>query len=120
VNDRRASRRVTTSEEHGIVSARVRAGAEVAVLDLSTDSILVEGRQRFVPNTTLDLQLSTANQQVTIRGRVVRSMVSRLGASAVWYRGAIKFDRHLPWIAELSADLSPALSSEAALPGAER
>jgi hypothetical protein len=114
MNDRRASRRVTTTDEHGIVSARVRAGADVAVIDASAEGVLVEGRQRLVPNTALDLQLSTDSLQVTLRGRVIRSMVSRLGASVVWYRGAIRFDRHLPWMMPAGDS-----SQESALPGAE-
>jgi hypothetical protein len=32
-----------------------------------------------------------------VRGRVLRCAVCRLGASSVCYRGAIVFDRHLPW-----------------------
>ncbi len=112
MNERRTSRRTTGAGEHRIVAARVRAGAEVAVIDASADSVLVEGRQRFLPNTTLDLQLSTAEEQVMLRGRVIRSMVCRLGASVVWYRGAIRFDRHLPWVV---CDAP----GEASLPGAE-
>jgi hypothetical protein len=115
MNDRRGNRRVTTTDEHGIVSARVRAGVDVAVIDASADSVLVEGRQRFVPNTTLDLQLSTNTEQVTMKGRVTRSQVSRLGASVVWYRGAIRFDRHLPWMMTTAGDSW----RESALPGAE-
>lgn len=112
MNDRRTSRRTTDAEQHRIVAARVRAGAEVAVIDASAEGVLVEGRQRFMPNTALDLQLTTNSEQVTLRGRVIRSMVCRLGASVVWYRGAIKFDRHLPWAVGES-------TFEPSLPGAE-
>lgn len=110
--DRRGDPRFSNTDRHGIVGARIRAGADVCVLDVSAGGALVETTQRLRPNGSIDLQLSTADSQVAARGRVTRCQVSRLSASVVWYRGAIAFDRALPWIA------SPA-GAQYALPGAE-
>ena len=110
--ERRAEPRFSSADDHGIVAARVRAGAEVSVVDASVNGVLVETVQRLRPNGSVDLQLSTADEQVVARGRVTRCLVSRLTPGVVWYRGAIAFDRGLPWLATGGR-------SECALPGAE-
>ena len=110
--ERRGEARFSRTDDHGIVAARIRAGADVAVVDASAIGALVETVQRLRPNATVDLQLSTADAQVVARGRVVRCLVSRLSPTVVWYRGAIAFDRGLPWMATTA-------NADAALPGAE-
>jgi hypothetical protein len=110
--DRRGEPRFSSIDDHAIVAARIRAGADLCVIDASAGGALVETTQRLRPNGSVDLQLSTADTQVVARGRVTRCQVSRLSATIVWYRGAIAFDRALPWIA------SPG-RTDAALPGAE-
>jgi hypothetical protein len=35
-----------------------------------------------------------------MRGRVLRCGVVRLTPSSVWYRGAIRFDKYLPWLTD--------------------
>ena len=110
--DRRAEPRFSSTDDHGIVAARIRAGTDVSVVDASASGALVETLQRLRPNASVDLQLSTADEQVVARGRVTRCLVSRLSPTVVWYRGAIAFDRALPWIAARR-------HTEVALPGAE-
>jgi len=110
--DRRGEPRFSDTHDHGIVGARIRAGADVCVLDASAGGALVETTQRLRPNASIDLQLSTADTHAVARGRVTRCQVSRLSASVVWYRGAIAFDRALPWIVSSGR-------AESALPGAE-
>jgi hypothetical protein len=41
--------------------------------------------------------LETETAHTNVRGRVLRSSVVRVRASSVCYRGAIAFDRDLPW-----------------------
>jgi len=110
--DRRAEPRFSSADDHGIIAARIRAGADVSVVDASVSGALVETVQRLRPHASVDLQLSTGGEQVVARGRVTRCLVSRLSPTVVWYRGAIAFDRALPWIA-------PGGRVEFALPGAE-
>jgi hypothetical protein len=111
-SDRRAEPRFSSADDHGIIAARIRAGADVSVIDASVSGALVETVQRLRPNASVDLQLSTAGEPMVARGRVTRCLVSRLSPTVVWYRGAIAFDRALPWIA-------PRGRAEFALPGAE-
>ncbi len=97
--DRRRERRRDRVEEHGIVSARVRPGQDVSLLDLSASGALIEGCRLF-PGAAVELHLESPQRRVAVRGRVLRCAVSRLRSSSVCYRGAISFDRHLPWFVE--------------------
>jgi len=95
VDRRRAHRRSVA--DHGIVFARVRPGHDVSVVDVSACGALIESRHRLLPGALVDLHLQTPDRRASVRGRVLRCAVCRLGSSSVHYRGAIVFDRHLPW-----------------------
>lgn len=105
--DRRRTPRRRAVEEHGIESARVRRGVQVAVVDASAGGMLVETPQRLLPGMPLEIHLERDRRVSTVRGRVLRCAVVRLTASLVCYRGAIGFDEHLPW---LPADAGPGSS----------
>ena len=93
--DRRRGRRAGP-EEHGLVSARVRPGYDVQVVDISGGGVLVEGNRRLMPGATVELQLQPEGGPVeVVRGHVLRCCVSSLRESAVSYRGAIAFERYL-------------------------
>jgi hypothetical protein len=96
--ERRAAPRTHTLEEHGIRAARVRAGRDAAVLNVSAGGILIDTLHRLLPGTTIELQLLVGEQRADVRGRVLRSAVSCLGHGLVLYRGAIAFERALPSI----------------------
>lgn len=95
---RKTDRSIPT--EHGIVSARVRPGREVFVIDLSAGGILVETIHRLLPGVWIELHLTTPERRVAMRGCVLRCAVARLGPESIWYRGAIRFDRKLPRLLE--------------------
>jgi hypothetical protein len=92
-HERRAFRRAGASE-HGIVSARVRLGYRVAVVDASAGGALIEISKRLLPGSTVDLQVETARGRAMVPGRVVRCAIARLRSNSVSYRAAIAFDRH--------------------------
>lgn len=100
VIERRRSRRRQSVHEHGIDSARVRRGVNVSIVDVSAGGVLVETPQRLLPGLPLEIHFERGKRLSTIRGRVLRCVVIRLTASTVCYRGAIGFDRYLPWLAE--------------------
>lgn len=85
--------------EHGIVSARIRPGSDATVIDVSAGGALIETPHRLLPGAMVELQLAAGDERTAIRGRVVRCAVAWLGAAGVRYRGAIAFDRSLPWLA---------------------
>jgi hypothetical protein len=97
--ERRQSVRISANEGHGITRARVRPGHEVDLVDVSSGGALIEAAHRLLPGSTIDLQLVIRENQVAVRGRVLRCAVARLRAATVFYRGAIGFDRSLPWLA---------------------
>ena len=98
--NRRRTRRRSGVEDHGIVAARVRPGHDVSVVDVSAGGTLIESAHRLLPGTSVELQLETANHRLGVRGRVLRCAVVSLRSSAVCYRGAVVFDRYLPWFVD--------------------
>jgi hypothetical protein len=92
--DRRTSPR-SGIDKHGIVSARVRPGHRVAIIDVSAGGALIEGANRLLPGAAVDLQVETVRRRTTLRGRVLRCAVVRLRSSSVGYRAAIAFDHQL-------------------------
>ena len=117
--DRRSTSRRHSIEEHGIASARIRPGKRVTVIDVSMGGALVETHHRLLPGTSVELHLQDDHRRATVRGRVLRCYVARIRSTSVCYRGAILFDRYLPWFAEdESAGYSvPCSESRPGLPG---
>jgi hypothetical protein len=97
IERRRASRRYCAGE-HGIVSARVRPGKPVVIVDVSANGALIEASHRLLPGANVELHLDTADRRATIRGRMLRCHVARVRPTSVCYRGAIAFDSDLPWL----------------------
>ena len=96
-SDRRSTRRQCQLEEHGIVSARVTPGRRARLVDISAGGALLETIQRLLPGTSVELQVESDTRRTRVRGRVLRCAVVRVRPTFVCYRGAIRFDRHLPW-----------------------
>jgi hypothetical protein len=97
--DRRRAARLRTPDAHGIVAARIKPGKEVVIIDVSAGGALVETTHRLLPGAEVELHMETNRQRATVRGRVVRCHVERVGPAAVSYRGGIHFDACLPWFA---------------------
>jgi len=96
--ERRRSVRWTGVDGHGVVSAQVRPGREITIVNLSANGALVETAHRLLPGTAVDVQLETSDCRAMVRGRVVRCSVAALGSSCVRYRGAIAFDGQVSWL----------------------
>lgn len=99
-SDRRLARRRQRVQEHGIVHARVRPGHVVTLIDVSAGGVLVETTHRLLPGTNVELQVETHTRRANLRGRVLRCAVVRVRPASIWYRGAIMFDRYLPWFGD--------------------
>jgi hypothetical protein len=87
-------------EEHGIVSTSVRPGHRARLIDVSAGGALIETSQRLLPGTSVELLVEKNTDRANVRGRVLRCAVVRLRPTWICYRGAIAFDRHLPWFVE--------------------
>jgi hypothetical protein len=114
--DRRKCVRRGSIEQHGIVSARVKPGHDVELIDISSGGALVEGVRRLLPGTAVELFLVAGDLCASIRGRVLRCAIVGLKPTSVSYRGAIRFDNDLPWFGERRAPAAAGTVSE--LPGA--
>jgi hypothetical protein len=100
IADRRRSPRHHRVEEHGILSTRVRPGHRAMLINISATGALIETHHRLLPGTNVDLHVERNNYRASVRGRVVRCTVVRVRPSSILYRGAIGFDRCLPWFIE--------------------
>jgi hypothetical protein len=99
-DDRREGRRLAGTEEHGIVSVVVRPGNPAMLIDISAAGALIETEHRLRPGASVDLVMERSEGRASARGRVLRCSVVRVQAASLCYRGAIGFDRPLPWFIE--------------------
>ena len=95
-------RRYERVEHHRIISTRIRPGHPASIVDVSAGGALIETMFRLLPGTSVELHVETSTRHTRVRGEVLRSAVTKLRADGVCYRGAIRFDRHLPWFVDES------------------
>jgi hypothetical protein len=95
--ERRRSPRYAAGALHGIVAVCVRPGCEGGLVNVSASGMLIETVQQLRPGALVDVQLSTADARQSVRGHVLRCAVWRVTPAGIAYRGAIAFDRLLPW-----------------------
>jgi hypothetical protein len=87
--DRRAEERVAGSG----LSARVRPGHRLIVIDLSGSGALVEARRPLRPGAYVDLHLESAARGGMVAARVTRCAVAAIDAeTGVTYRAALSFN----------------------------
>ena len=96
---RRAPRRLPADDEP-LSRVRLRTGRELLVIDVSNAGVLVRSPARLLPGTHVDVHVVTWEGRVLVRSRVVRAYVSALQADAIWYHGALAFDRHVETVIE--------------------
>jgi len=73
--------------------ARIRAGRELQVIDVSSHGALVEGDMRLLPGTHVDVHIVASNGRVLVRSRIVRAYVASLSSDRVLYRGGVAFEQ---------------------------
>jgi hypothetical protein len=88
---RRAPRRVPEASEV-LARVRLRGGRELFVSDVSPFGALLEGDSRLLPNTHVDVHVTTRQGRILVRARVMRVAVCRLHADVVTYRAAVAFE----------------------------
>lgn len=116
ISDRRQTRRHLDDDEHGIVSTRVRPGHRAKLIDVSAGGALIETSHRLLPGTSVELHVETRTHRTTVRGRVLRCAIVLVRPSWVCYRGAVGFDRHLPWLLDDGRGATACAASRSALP----
>jgi hypothetical protein len=91
--ERRRAGRWSPALTEPLSRVRLRAGRELAVVNVSVHGVLVEGAMRLLPGTHVDVHIMGTHGRVLVRARVVRCAVWALLADLVHYRGALSFDR---------------------------
>jgi hypothetical protein len=114
--ERRQMRRHSHVDQHGITAARVRPGHVVRLIDVSAAGALVETNRRLLPGKHVELQVERGGEQTSVRGRVLRCAVVKIQPTWIYYRGAIGFDRHLPWLLDQAAEPVRSADAHSALP----
>ena len=105
--ERRRAERMASVADHGIRFIRIRPGHGATLIDVSAAGALIETHRRLLPGSLVELQMETDRHKTSIRGVVVHCFVARVGPACVAYRGAIEFDRRLPWFAPDNGYLIP-------------
>jgi hypothetical protein len=117
--ERRRAPRHCHVDDHGIVSTRVRPGHDATLIDVSAGGAFIETSHRLLPGASVELHVETRTERASISGRVLRCAVFRLRPSWISYRGAIGFDRHLPWWREDGASPVSTADARSGLPERE-
>ena len=71
--------------------ARLRAGRELLVVNMSGAGMLVEGTARLLPGTHADLHIMTPEGRRLVRCKVVRTWVCQVARDVVRYRAGLSF-----------------------------
>ena len=95
--ERRRAQRFERVDQHRIIGTRIRPGHLARIVDVSASGALIETLYRLLPGRFVELQVHTDTQNLRVRGEILRSAVVKVRPSEVCYRGALRFDRHLPW-----------------------
>lgn len=114
MSDRRLTARRRHVDEHGIVATRVKPGHRARLLDVSAGGALIETTHRLLPGTSVELHMESDTRRTSVRGRILRCAVVRVRPTFVCYRGAIAFDRHLPWLVDTSGYQVPSVNARPA------
>jgi hypothetical protein len=95
--ERRASPRVAALTMSGMERARLRPGRMAHILDVSAGGALIETDWRLLPGTRFEMQLGDPVPLFQVAGRVLRCHVALLDRERIRYRGALMFEKQLPF-----------------------
>jgi hypothetical protein len=98
--NRRCESRSSGAHVHSI-TARIRGGYDVTLLDLSASGARIEGTRPLRPGARVDVHLSRDSRRITVPARVVRSLVAAIDADhGITYHAALSFERRCDWLCE--------------------
>lgn len=92
--DRRTSPRVPASAVPDL-KARLLAGPDVRLVDLSRRGVLLETQTRLLPGSPVRLKFVAQDATLVLKGAVVRSSVCTCGEHGLIYRTAVTFDEDI-------------------------
>jgi hypothetical protein len=95
--ERRAWPRLDTATRQDMARGKLRPGRPAQIVDVSAGGALIETDWRLLPGTQVELQLGDPVALYHVKARILRCHVSRLAGDRIRYRGALIFDRQLPF-----------------------
>lgn len=104
--DRRTARRLR-AESLPSLAARLVAGPDVTLIDVSTGGARFESDTRLLPGSSVGLRLVQNDAIFLVMARVVRSRVARLESGNLRYESAVAFDKECPMFTEAVAVAHP-------------
>jgi hypothetical protein len=100
VTERRKDRRYGADEARAL-SARVRPGHDVVLVDVSVSGALIEVASPLRPGALVHVQFRTSTSSAGVIAHVTRCAVGAITNAGIRYRAALQFDHRSPWISEL-------------------
>ena len=95
--ERRASTRVLALTMEGMERARLRPGRTADIVDLSCGGALIETDWRLLPGMRVELQVGDPVPLFRVAARILRCHVAVVDRTRIRYRGALMFDKQLPF-----------------------
>lgn len=106
-DDRRAEIRVPASTL-GEVQSRVVGGGPIELLNYTSRSLFGQSTTRLLIGSPISVRLATAALNAVVRGRVVRSSLTRVVDGAPRYEIAVLLDHEMDWgEGRPASDLAP-------------
>jgi hypothetical protein len=105
--NRRAYPRLAADQLGWLKRVRLTSGPAVSLIDLSVYGAYFEVDCRLQRGELTNLELVAEDERETVAGHIIRAEICSLSADAVRYRGALEFERPLPWGQRLSASAPP-------------
>ena len=121
-SNRRVDPRYPPSAIPAITGMRLSPGEAVALVNISSSGVLVEGKTRFVPGTRVTVHFEGTMKPNQIKARVVRCQVSSIGGGgSLQYQSAIAFEGRLELpVAEAALPVSAAVASKVEEPAPKK
>jgi hypothetical protein len=83
------------------ISARIRGGQEITVINVSASGALIEGTRPLRPGARVDVHLSMDVRRVVLAAHVARCLVAAIDADrGITYQAALSFDQRFEWCCE--------------------
>jgi hypothetical protein len=83
------------------ITARIRGGHDIEVVDLSASGALIEGARPLRPGARIEMHLAFDTQRFVLPARVIRCLVAAIDAEqGITYQAALSFERRFDWLCE--------------------
>jgi hypothetical protein len=95
------------------ISALVRPGQWVLLLDLSASGALIAGRRQLRPGARVEIHFHSDGHRSAVWAAVLRCSVAAMDADRVVYHAALNFERRVEWVREPQTQIGAALPAGA-------